>query len=74
MISQTGIEGIVPFERDLFIQEATFLMRVFDAARKNRSIVAVCKGYIHFCWNDAEGFKELLDLSLMAFMTLSTTP
>jgi hypothetical protein len=62
IISQTGVDCIVPFERDLFIPEAKFLMRVFDAARKNRTIVAVCKGYIHFCWNDTDGFKELLDI------------
>lgn len=62
LLNDTGFETIIPYERDLFIPEAKFLMRVFQHAKKNRAIVAVSKAYVHFAWNDADAFKELLEI------------
>lgn len=53
-------EAILQQERDLFIPDSKFLKKVFWEARKARAILALCKGYCHFAWNEKEAFSELL--------------
>ncbi|CDW78729.1 UNKNOWN [Stylonychia lemnae] len=52
---------LMPQERDLYIPEGKFLKRVFQEAKKNRSIAYAAKGYVHFCWSDRLAFQSVVE-------------
>lgn len=56
-LDDANFEALLQCERDLFIPEAKFLKKVFADAKRNRALGFICKGYIHFCWNEPEGFN-----------------
>jgi hypothetical protein len=49
-----GNNMIVQQEIDIFIPDAKFLKKFFSEAKRNRSIQASCKGYIHYAYFDSD--------------------
>jgi len=47
-------EGLLQQEKDLFFPDSKFLKMAFASSKKNRAMVALSKGYIHYTWNEAD--------------------